>query len=55
VPINTSFNGRGVPIVETAKDPFADAERMNLEVVLTDFGIFSSFLDLGICKALSAD
>ena len=41
VVMNTSFNGPGVPIVETAEDAFAEATRLGLGYILTDFGLFA--------------
>ena len=39
--LNTSFNGPGVPIVETADDAFAEATKLGLGYILTDFGLFA--------------
>ena len=41
VVMNTSFNGPGVPIVETAEDAFAEATKLGLGFILTDFGLFA--------------
>lgn len=41
VVMNTSFNGPGVPIVETAEDAFAEATKLGLGYILTDFGLFA--------------
>jgi carbamoyltransferase len=41
VVLNTSFNGPGVPIVDTADDAFAEATRLGLRHILTDFGLYS--------------
>ncbi len=38
--MNTSFNGPGVPIVETAEDAFAEANQIGLPLLLTDFGVY---------------
>lgn len=38
--MNTSFNGPGVPIVETAADAFAEATAIGLDYILTDFGLY---------------
>jgi carbamoyltransferase len=40
VVLNTSFNGPGAPIVDTAEDAFAEASRLGLAHILTDFGLF---------------
>jgi carbamoyltransferase len=40
VVMNTSFNGPGVPIVDTAEDAFAEASKLGLQYVLTDFGLY---------------
>lgn len=40
VVLNTSFNGPGVPIVDTAEDAFAEATRLGLNHILTDFGLY---------------
>ncbi|GJD76004.1 carbamoyltransferase C-terminal domain-containing protein [Methylobacterium goesingense] len=37
--LNTSFNGPGVPIVEGIYDALAEASRLGLTYVLTDFGL----------------
>ena len=42
VVLNTSFNGPGVPIVDTAEDAFAEASRLGLPYILTDFGLYSA-------------
>lgn len=39
--MNTSFNGPGVPIVETAEDAFSEAAKLGLAYILTDFGLFA--------------
>jgi carbamoyltransferase len=38
--LNTSFNGPGVPIVETAMDAFEEANKLNINFIITDFGVF---------------
>ena len=43
--LNTSFNGPGTPIVETARDAFEEAARLGLDHILTDFGLFSRSSD----------
>jgi carbamoyltransferase len=40
VVMNTSFNGPGVPIVDTADDALAEAEALGLNLVLTEGGLF---------------
>jgi carbamoyltransferase len=40
--LNTSFNGPGVPIVDTAEDAFAEASRLGLRYILTDWGLFGA-------------
>ena len=40
VVLNTSFNGPGAPIVDTAEDAFAEAGKLGLRHVLTDFGLY---------------
>jgi carbamoyltransferase len=42
VVLNTSFNGPGVPIVDTAEDAFAEASRLGLRYILTDWGLFGA-------------
>jgi carbamoyltransferase len=42
VVLNTSFNGPGVPIVETALDAFEEANKIGLTRILTDFGLFEA-------------
>jgi carbamoyltransferase len=42
VVLNTSFNGPGVPIVDTAEDAFAEAGRLGLKHILTDDGLYSA-------------
>lgn len=41
VVMNTSFNGPAVPIVDAAEDAFAEAARLGLNHILTDFGLYS--------------
>ena len=41
VVLNTSFNGPGTPIVDTAEDAFAEAARLGLPHILTDFGLYA--------------
>jgi carbamoyltransferase len=38
--LNTSFNGPGTPIVETAEDGFAEANAIGVTDILTDFGLY---------------
>ena len=40
--LNTSFNGPGTPIVDTAEDAFAEAQRLGLRYLLTDWGLFAA-------------
>jgi len=40
--LNTSFNGPGVPIVDTADDAFSEAAKLGLRHVLTEFGLYES-------------
>jgi carbamoyltransferase len=39
--LNTSFNGPGAPIVDSAEDAFSEAARLGLEHILTEFGLYS--------------
>jgi len=38
--LNTSFNGPGVPIVDTARDAFSEAKTLGLSYILTDYGLY---------------
>lgn len=40
VVLNTSFNGPGVPIVDSAEDAFAEATRLGLDHILTEHGLY---------------
>ncbi|MEW5686624.1 MAG: carbamoyltransferase C-terminal domain-containing protein [Pseudomonadota bacterium] len=42
VVLNTSFNGPGVPIVDSAEDAFAEAAKLGIKHILTDFGFYSA-------------
>jgi len=42
VVLNTSFNGPGIPIVDSMEDAFEEARKLGLRCVLTEFGLYGA-------------